>query len=74
MSASIYLYSEHDGPFRIAVGDDMTDSCIWIRDRRFLYSIALTLDASDRVSLRAALDELDAREAAQAQPALATAA
>lgn len=70
MSASIYLYSEFDGPLRIEPGEDDVSPCVWIRSSKGTpVSVALTLDAADRAKLRAALDELDAREAQQAEPA-----
>lgn len=59
MSASIYLHSEFDRP-RFSTESDQP--CIWIRSE--YANVTLTLDAADRAKLRAALDELDAREVA----------
>lgn len=64
MSTTVNVYSEFDGPMQVRVGSPGT--CIWIRSDDCMTAISLTLDADDRQKIRAALDEIDAREAAAA--------
>ena len=67
MSVSMFVYSGELGEreqLRIEPKVEPGDSCIWIRN--WSDTVCLTLNPTDRAALRAALDDIDAAEAAQA--------
>lgn len=69
MSASIYLYSEFDD-LNVVADTSAKNPTLWIRTWGSpSQSVGLVLNAADRAKLRAALDEIDAHEAQQAEPA-----
>lgn len=68
MSTLVCIFGEYADNFSIELDSSSSDACIWIRSNS--EAIALTLTKAQRYGLRAALDEIEARESNNASDAV----